>query len=122
MSRVKAKQQWILVATAVLAAVVFGTAMHRADAARAVSVSPQGKVAQVRQVVVKFDEAMIAFGSPGAQAPAKVQLQRPGASCRHGALDRRENLGLRFRERPSARREMRRRPERRPQVRRGRRA
>lgn len=77
MSRVKAKQQWILVATTVLAAIVFGTAMHRADAARAVSVSPQGKVAQVRQVVVKFDEAMIAFGSPGAQAPAKVSCSGP---------------------------------------------
>ncbi len=81
MSRVKAKQQWILVATAVLAAVVFGTAMHRADAARAVSVSPQGKVAQVRQVVVKFDEAMIAFGSPGAQAPAKVSCSSPAPAA-----------------------------------------
>lgn len=72
MSRVTTKKQWILAATALLTAALFGTAMHRADAARAVSVSPQGKVAQVRQVVVKFDEPMTAFGSPGAAAPAKV--------------------------------------------------
>ncbi|SOE81482.1 hypothetical protein SAMN05446927_4767 [Caballeronia arationis] len=72
MTRVTTRKQWILAATALFTAAVFGTAMHRADAARAVSVSPQGKVAQVRQVVIKFDEAMIAFGGPGAAAPAKV--------------------------------------------------
>lgn len=80
MSRVKAKQQWILAAMALFTAVVFGAAIERADAARAVSVSPQGKVAQVRQVVVKFDEAMIAFGSPGAQAPAKVSCKGAAVS------------------------------------------
>lgn len=60
--------------------------MYRADAARVVTVSPQGKVAQVRQVVVKFDEAMIAFGSPSAAAPGKLACSgAPAAATAGGA-------------------------------------
>ncbi len=44
-----------------------------AHAARVVRVSPQGEVATVDQVVVKFDEAMVPAGDPRAQAPATVR-------------------------------------------------
>ncbi|MBN3787050.1 MG2 domain-containing protein [Burkholderia sp. Ac-20353] len=44
----------------------------QADAARTVSVSPQGTVTEVRQSVVKFDEPMVAFGSASAPNPARV--------------------------------------------------
>jgi alpha-2-macroglobulin len=61
--------------TAALAALIGASALFawRADAARTLSVSPQGTVAQVRQVVIKFDGPMVAFGSPGAADPARVQ-------------------------------------------------
>jgi uncharacterized protein YfaS (alpha-2-macroglobulin family) len=85
MSRVISKQKWILAATTVLAALALSVANHRADAARAVSVSPQGKVAQVRQVVVKFDEAMTAFGSPAAAAPAKLACDGAPAAATAGS-------------------------------------
>lgn len=84
MSRVETKQKWMLAATAVLATVVFGIAIDRADAARAVSVSPQGKVALVRQALVKFDEPMIAFGSPGAPAPGKLACSGAPAAALAG--------------------------------------
>ncbi|OYU45925.1 MAG: alpha-2-macroglobulin, partial [Burkholderiales bacterium PBB4] len=42
----------------------------QAHAAQVVSVSPQGEVARVRQVVVKFDESAVNFGDPKAEAPA----------------------------------------------------
>ncbi|KVT78752.1 alpha-2-macroglobulin [Burkholderia ubonensis] len=44
----------------------------QAGAARTVSVSPQGTVAEVRQAVVKFDEPMVAFGSASAPNPARM--------------------------------------------------
>ncbi len=37
------------------------------------SASPQGEVAQVRQVVIKFDEAAIGFGDPKAEAPVDLR-------------------------------------------------
>ena len=46
-----------------------------AGAAQALSVSsfsPQGEVARVRQVVVKFDAAAVNFGDPKAPAPFSV--------------------------------------------------
>jgi uncharacterized protein YfaS (alpha-2-macroglobulin family) len=69
------RQKWISAAAMLglgLAAIFMAAFAWRADAARITSVSPQGKVAQVRQVVVKFDEAMIAFGTATAPAPAQV--------------------------------------------------
>ncbi len=42
-----------------------------ADAARTVNVSPQGTVSEVREAVVKFDEAMVAFGSASAPDPGR---------------------------------------------------
>ena len=44
----------------------------QAQAAQVVSVSPQGEVAQVRQIVVKFDEAAVNFGDPKAESPATL--------------------------------------------------
>ncbi|GAB7525634.1 MG2 domain-containing protein [Paraburkholderia sp. 2C] len=55
-----------------------------ADAARIAQVSPQGKVAQVRQVVVKFDQAMTAFGAANAAAPARVHCDDASASAGSG--------------------------------------
>ncbi|WP_296511271.1 MG2 domain-containing protein, partial [Rhodoferax sp.] len=40
-----------------------------AQALQIVSLSPQGEVAQVRQVVAKFDESAVNFGDPKAEAP-----------------------------------------------------
>ena len=40
-----------------------------AQAFQVSSLSPQGEVAQVRQLVVKFDEAAVNFGDPKAAAP-----------------------------------------------------
>ncbi|MDP9158432.1 MAG: MG2 domain-containing protein [Pseudomonadota bacterium] len=79
------KQTWTLASAAAvsLLAIGFLGATHRADAARTVSVSPQGKITQVRQVVVKFDEPMIAFGGAAAKAPAEVHCSggaAPGAA------------------------------------------
>ena len=50
-----------------------GFAASPVQAARVTSVSPQGEVASVDQVVVKFDEAMVPVGDPRAQAPAAVK-------------------------------------------------
>ncbi len=43
-----------------------------AHSAQVVSVSPQGEVAQIRQVVVKFDTSAVNFGDPKAEAPATL--------------------------------------------------
>ncbi|WP_144153754.1 Ig-like domain-containing alpha-2-macroglobulin family protein [Paraburkholderia sp. BCC1885] len=72
------KRTWMWATVAVLA--LLAASSWRADAARITSVSPQGKVTQVRQVVVKFDEAMVAFGSPTATAPAQVHCNDAAAS------------------------------------------
>lgn len=86
MSRVITQQiKWILPATTLIAALGAGVAMHRADAARIATVSPQGKVAQVRQVVAKFDEPMIAFGSASAAAPGKVACSGASAAALAGS-------------------------------------
>ena len=37
------------------------------------SASPQGEIAQVRQIVIKFDEAVIGFGDPKAEAPVELR-------------------------------------------------
>ena len=124
MSRVETKQKWILAATAVLATVVFGIAIDRADAARAVSVSPQGKVAHVRQALVKFDEADDRLRQPRRAAPGKLACSGAPAAALAGtgALDRRQNLGLRFHRRPAAGRALLGRSQRRTEVRGGHRA
>ncbi|HEY3597700.1 MAG TPA: Ig-like domain-containing protein, partial [Paraburkholderia sp.] len=76
------KWSWATAASIVLACITL--AAWRADAARIIQVSPQGKVAQVRQVVVKFDEAMVAFGTASAPAPARVHCNDATASAGQG--------------------------------------
>ncbi|MDH5540712.1 MAG: Ig-like domain-containing protein, partial [Rhizobacter sp.] len=52
------------------------TAPSPAQAASIVSVSPQGEVAQVRQITVKFSDAVVPFGN--AQLPAPMRLSCTG--------------------------------------------
>ena len=61
-----------LVRTAAVMASVFTVA---AQAAEIASVSPQGEVAQVRQIVVRFDEAVVPFGDLRLPDPASVACQ-----------------------------------------------
>ncbi|WP_179400714.1 MG2 domain-containing protein [Burkholderia guangdongensis] len=75
------KQQYVWAAAAAVVLGFFLTAAWRADAARVTHVSPQGKVAQVRQVVVKFDESIVAFGAADAPAPARIRCNDASASA-----------------------------------------
>nr|WP_245638589.1 MG2 domain-containing protein [Hydrogenophaga palleronii] len=53
-----------------------------AAALQIVSTSPKGEVSRVRQLVVKFDEAAVAFGDP--KAPAPVSLSCSDAQATQG--------------------------------------
>jgi len=48
------------------------------------SVSPQGEVARVRQVVLRFDEAAVKFGDASAAAPADIQCSDASAGAGSG--------------------------------------
>ena len=50
----------------------FASAAADAQAFQITSLSPQGEVAQVRQVVAKFSEAAVNFGDPKAAAPLTI--------------------------------------------------
>ncbi len=63
----------IALATASVFAALF--APRASTAAAVASVSPQGEVAQVRQVVVRFDAAVVPFGDLRQPDPAKVDCQ-----------------------------------------------
>ncbi len=63
----------------IIAALIAAAALH-AHALQIVSVSPQGEVAKVRQVVAKFDGSAIAFGDPKAPAPMTVRCNDPRGS------------------------------------------
>ncbi len=76
---IKRQTIWAAATVAMLALLIGVT--WRADAARITRVSPQGKVAQVRQVVVKFDESMVAFGAPDLPAPARIKCNDASASA-----------------------------------------
>ncbi|MEO8015080.1 MAG: MG2 domain-containing protein, partial [Polaromonas sp.] len=56
----------------IISALIAATALQ-AQALQITSLSPQGEVAQVRQVVVKFDEAAVNFGDPKAPAPLALR-------------------------------------------------
>ncbi|MEO6897814.1 MAG: hypothetical protein ABI218_14345, partial [Caldimonas sp.] len=62
---------------AALATTAAAAALWTASAfgASIVAVTPQGEVAQVRQVVVKFSEGVVAFGDPRLADPATVACQ-----------------------------------------------
>ncbi len=51
-----------------------------AQAFQVVSVSPQGEVARITQLVVKFDESAVNFGDPKAPAPLDLQCSNPQAT------------------------------------------
>ncbi len=53
-------------------------------ALKVTSVSPQGEVAEIRQVVIKFDEAAVNFGDPRAPSPASVSCSDASASKGNG--------------------------------------
>ncbi|MGT2471144.1 alpha-2-macroglobulin family protein [Paraburkholderia terrae] len=76
---IKRQAIWAAAAAAMLGLLIGVT--WRADAARITQVTPQGKVAQVRQVVVKFDESMVAFGAPDLPAPARIKCNDASASA-----------------------------------------
>lgn len=60
---------------------VAAQAVSTAHAAATIAgVTPQGEVAQVRQVVVSFSEGVVAFGEPRLPDPAAVSCQGPAPS------------------------------------------
>ena len=63
---------------ALLSVLVFTSQL--ASALQIVSLSPQGQVAQVRQVLAKFDEAAVNFGDPKAPSPVAVRCSDAQAS------------------------------------------
>jgi len=73
MRRDTIKRQCKWVAAAVAALGVLSATTWQAEAARITRVSPQGTVAKVRQVLVKFDESMVAFGAADLPAPASIK-------------------------------------------------
>ena len=64
--------------TSLLAAATLAT--NAADAFQITTLSPQGEVAEVRQLVAKFSEAAINFGDPKATAPLTVSCSDAQAS------------------------------------------
>lgn len=62
----------------------FGAWACFAQALSVTSVSPQGEVAQIRQVVVKFDQAAINFGDARAAAPFTLSCSNAQASKGNG--------------------------------------
>ncbi|MFT3821918.1 MAG: MG2 domain-containing protein [Rubrivivax sp.] len=63
-----------LAARVICALAIAGTA-GAAGAARLLQASPQGEVAQVAQVRLRFDEAVVRFGDPRLPPPVDVQCQ-----------------------------------------------
>jgi uncharacterized protein YfaS (alpha-2-macroglobulin family) len=78
------KQRYLLAVAAAVVLGLAGTTAWRADAARTVSVSPQGKVTQVRQAVIKFDDAMVPFGAPDLPNPAQIHCSDAPATSGQG--------------------------------------
>ena len=63
--------------TAVIVALLLSFLGGTSHAFQISSLSPQGEVARVRQVLAKFDEGVIAFGDPKAEAPLSLQCSDP---------------------------------------------
>ena len=60
-----------------VALVALVAAAGTAGAARLTAVSPQGEVAQVRQIVLRFDTAVVPLGQPRAPDPVRLSCQGP---------------------------------------------
>ncbi|MBC7609333.1 MAG: hypothetical protein H7228_07100 [Polaromonas sp.] len=56
----------------------------QANALQIISLSPQGEVARVRQIVVKFDDSAVNFGDPKAPAPPTLSCSDAQASKGNG--------------------------------------
>ena len=69
---------------AALAAIAITAAGHSAWALQISSLSPQGEVAQVRQVVAKFDQGAVNFGDPKAANPVTITCSDAQASKGNG--------------------------------------
>lgn len=67
----------------IAAAALFAFALP-ASALQIISLSPQGEVAQVRQVVAKFDDSAIRFGDPDAPAPLTLSCSDAQATKGNG--------------------------------------
>ena len=65
-------------------ALVVASTFQCAWALQISSLSPQGEVAQVRQIVAKFDQAAVAFGDPKAPTPLAVSCSDAQASKGNG--------------------------------------
>lgn len=65
-----------------IAAALLALAALEAQALQTLSVTPQGEVARVRQVVAKFDQAAVNFGDSKAAAP--FTLSRNDAQAAKG--------------------------------------
>lgn len=61
--------------TRVLLVVTAAICATQAGAARLLSVSPEGEAPRLRQVVLRFSDAMVAFGDPRAPAPADLRCE-----------------------------------------------
>jgi len=71
----RGRQWWQWNGAAALVCMGLAAVAAPASAARVASVSPQGEVAEVRQVVVRFDEAVVATGDPRLPAPFTLACQ-----------------------------------------------
>ncbi len=72
--------------TKIAAALLAAAALHLPTDAQALqvsSLSPQGEIAKVRQIAVKFDESAVHFGDP--RAPAPVSLNCSDAQATKGS-------------------------------------
>ncbi len=66
------------------AAALIAVAALQAHALQIISLSPQGEVARVRQVVAKFDESAVNFGDPKAPAPLTLSCSDAQATKGNG--------------------------------------
>lgn len=60
-------------------AALLAVSVLQAQALQLTSVSPQGEIARVRQIAVKFDDSAVNFGDP--KVPAPVSLSSSGAQA-----------------------------------------
>ena len=71
------------IALKIIVALAAGTAMQ-ASALQIVSLSPQGEISQIRQVVAKFDTSVVNFGDPKAAAPLSLTCSDAQATKGNG--------------------------------------
>jgi alpha-2-macroglobulin len=71
------------IATSVVLAFL-STAALQAHALQIISLSPQGEIAKVRQVVAKFDDSAVNFGDPKAPAPLSLNCSDAQATKGNG--------------------------------------